>query len=254
MKMINPFNKYALSVTLGVVGAEITSLIPSEAGTWDTQISIDAPGGIPTAIATKGSDVFVSAAGAIYKWNQTTSWADLGGETKAYAKAIAIDGNFLYAGGNIQYPDATWSDTGVSRFNLIAGTWEPVGGGTGPTSIEAIAVGGGFVYIGGRGWPWTLANGSTANCLGRFDLSAGISNPAGWDNMGGGIDDWNFPGGSDAGVYALSLFMQSYNCGETTGTMHRLHIGGQFEKTVGSVKARSIVRWDKATCAGATAS
>jgi hypothetical protein len=219
------------------------------------------------AIATLGSDVYAGGlfSGRIAKWNGTV-WQSLGSgisglSTTVSVYAIAVDSPSVYVGGS-------FSDAGGVSANAIAkwdgGTWHALGSGlsqsgyAGVPSVQAIAVSGGYVYVGGafsgagaiqtsniarwNGTTWeALGNGFNGSvraltfmngnlyAAGSFDSSGttllhhlAMWNGSNWQAVGGGVN---------GEVYALAV----------KGTT--LYAGGVFSQA-GSTPVNSIASWN----------
>jgi hypothetical protein len=110
------------------------------------------------AIAALGSDVYAGGlfSGRIAKWNGSV-WQSMGSGISGTSStvsvyALAVDSPSVYAGGS-------FSDAGGVSTNAIArwdgGAWHALGSGlsqsgyAGVPSVQAIAVSGGYVYVGG---------------------------------------------------------------------------------------------------------
>jgi hypothetical protein len=224
------------------------------------------------AIAAHGSDVYVGGlfSGRIAKWNGS-AWQSMGSgisglSTTVSVYAIAVDSPSVYAGGS-------FSDAGGESANAIArwdgAAWHALGSGlsqggyAGVPSVQAIAVSGGSVYVGGafsgagavqalniarwNGTSWeALGNGLNGSvraltimngnlyAAGSFDASGTtpLQHMAMWNGS-----EWQAVGGGMNGdVYALAV----------KGTT--LYAGGVFSQAgttpVNSIASWNGVRWD----------
>jgi hypothetical protein len=138
--------------------------------------------------------------------------------------AIEVDGSGnLYVGGEF-----TW--IGTVPANYIAKwdgtTWSALGSGMGglggSTVVQALAVSGTNLYVGG--W-FTTAGGVTVNGIAKWDGNA-------WSALGSGMAQDS--GTTSGGVYALTV----------SGT--NIYAGGQFT-AAGGVTANYIAKWDGST-------
>ncbi|MFD1875543.1 T9SS type A sorting domain-containing protein [Hymenobacter bucti] len=169
-----------------------------------------------------GTDVYVGgefaqagkvAANCVAKWNGTT-WSALGAglNGSVHALAVALNGD-LFVGG-------WFTQAGGAPANYVAkwdgAAWSPLGLGIGAvfghSPVEALAVSGSAVYVGG--W-FTQAGGAPANYVAKWDGAA-------WSALGAGL---NSP------VHALAV----------TGTS--VYAGGAFT-TAGGVAANRIAKWE----------
>jgi hypothetical protein len=179
------------------------------------------------AVAVSGGDVFVggkftsaggNAANYIARWNSATnSWSPLGAGLNDSVTAIAVDGNNVYVGGNFTTAGGA-SAIHIARWNRATGAWSALGGGVGNPSttgerVDALAIGGGVVYAGGK---FTAAGGAPASNIARWNGSA-------WSALGGGVNDR---------VRALAL--------DASGA---LYAGGYFS-SAGGASANKIARWN----------
>jgi hypothetical protein len=218
----------------------------SSAASFDSTIAQNYPGDYITSIAKTAADIYVNSGDPIsgatlYKYNlATATWSKpldppmLGG-----GGYLFITGGYLYVCGYVGFADGTSST--LARYNLSSGGWTKLGGGLDTTDIKCFAVSeNGYLYVGYEQWPKTLPNGQTSYGVARYPLTAG-NDPSGWDNMGGGVDT-TVPSHS-VGVYSLwaSRKIGSIKRG-VTNYIDRVLIGGQFDKTVGTVISHNMRR------------
>ena len=177
------------------------------------------------ALLADGNDIYAGGgfyyAGGILtnkiaKWDGTR-WSALGNGLGRIdgVNAMALSGGLLYAGGRI-------STAGEVNANNIAvwdgAKWSALGSGLGAcvgtncTPVEAIAVNGGDVYVGGT---FRTAGGSPANRIARW-------NGTSWSALGSGLD---------GEVKALAFLGSD------------LYVGGVFS-TAGGVSANNIAKWN----------
>lgn len=80
----------------------------------------------------------------------TSLWDTLGNGTNGTVRAIRIDNNSVYVGGEFTATDEVAGTRGIARWNSFSREWESLGGGVnGEGSVRDILVDGGMVYIGG---------------------------------------------------------------------------------------------------------
>jgi hypothetical protein len=186
------------------------------------------------AIAIDGADLYVggtftdadgdATADRIAKWDGGTStWESMGGGLNAQVRAIAVSGSNVYVGGD--FTDAN----GLAKADYIArwdGAWHAMGANPGNTNgaladhVNAIAIDGGNVYVGGL---FTNAAGdATADYLARWDGGA-------WNALGSNAAGTN--GALSDQVFALLSSGSS------------LYVGGNFENVAGIPAADFVARW-----------
>lgn len=180
------------------------------------------------AILADGNDIYAGGgfynaggtlANKIARWDGSR-WSALGkgmGRIDAI-NAMALSGGLLYAGGRI-------STAGEVNANNIAvwdgAKWSALGSGLGACTgtncipVEAIAVNGSDVYVGGN---FGTAGGSPANSIARW-------NGTSWSALGSGV----------TGEVKALAFLGS-----------DLYVGGVF-RTAGGVSANNIARWNGST-------
>jgi len=184
-------------------------------------ISMTAPwpatnGGVIASVIDGNGDLYVSgnfnmidgvsAIGGVAKWDGS-SWSALGSGLSGGARALAVIGNDLYAGGSIS------TAGGVSVNNIAkwdGSSWSALGSGTdGP--VIALAVSGNVLYAGGD-FTWA---GITVNHIAKWDGSS-------WSALGSGTN------------YKIESLAVSGN---------NLYAGGAFT-TAGGGSANHIAKWD----------
>ena len=188
------------------------------------------------AIAVDGENVYVGgrfdfAAGVrannIARWNGE-DWEPLGegiglngqgGPYDSISTVFALDaengkayvgGEFIRAGGELANRIAEWDES--------TRTWSPLGGGIGGSSfntrINAVAVSGNNVYVGGT---FVAAGSVRANNIARFDGTT-------WNALGRGINNE---------VFAM-----------TTTAEGELYVGGNFSRAGDLDGIGHVARWD----------
>ncbi len=143
------------------------------------------------AIAVSGTDIYVgglftSAGGVasrIAKWSGT-AWSALGqGIDAGTVKAIAVSGSDIYIGGSFTKVNASNINANhIAKWNSSTG-WSSLTNGSingiGGSEVDAIAVSGSDVYVGGNFT--TLGDASTANYLAKWSGGA-------WSSIEGGAN------------------------------------------------------------------
>jgi hypothetical protein len=182
------------------------------------------PSGSLYAIALHGPDVWAAGlmatpSGAsgyrLARWNGT-QWVTLNSVTNGPIYAIAISGDDIYVGGLFSRAGTT-SAVNIARYNITSDTWFSLGGsgvgGIGVTYVDALAVRGSDLYVGGD---FQIADDVAAANIARW-------NGTGWSAVGSGVNGV---------VVAIGL-----------GSSGELYVGGDFS-AAGSVPAREIARWN----------
>jgi len=231
------------------------SLIAYGAANWNIatrtwrSLNIDAGNGVngPVyAIAVNGQDVYVggkfTAAGgvraaSIAKWNnRTNAWSALGEGVSQYdpdeesplgtVNAIAISGKDVYIGGRFDragsvdaYNVAHWKNGVWSAMRQGIGYNYQKGSYDATSVVNAIAVNGQDVYVGGK---FDQAGGARANRIARWNEADGS-----WAPLGGGL------GGSSFYTYVLAIAVDGSD----------VYAGGVFP-IAGDVDVKNIARWD----------
>jgi len=181
------------------------------------------------AIAANGNDVYVGggfntaggvSANNIAKWNATTNnWAALGDGVGGTVNAIVVSGSDVYVGG--RFPTVNgMSVSRIAKWNESTHSWSALGTGVGgyySPSVNAIAVSGSHVYVGGD---FVTAGNVSARGIAKWNASTNS-----WSAVGGGVDD----------AYG------SVNAIVISGS--DVYVGGSFN-SIGGVSARNIAKWN----------
>ncbi len=194
------------------------------------------------AIAVDGSTIYVGGrfrvAGDQRVWDVAawngSEWSSVGltpGDAPNFnnttVNALALKGSLLYAGGNFGATDPV-AAKGIAVWN--GQSWSELGGGVALNEssyngvVQAIAVVGAKVYVGGR---FDAAGGQEASNIARWDGQ-------GWSDMAGGV---SCQGGS---CNSYSTLVQAI-----TIVGSDVYVGGVFDRA-GGVSARYLARWDGA--------
>jgi hypothetical protein len=175
------------------------------------------------ALAVSGSTLYAGgdftragrfAANYIAKWNGS-SWLTLGSGLNSTVNTLAVSGSTLYAGGyfttagtNAANYIAQWNG---SSWSALGSGISGIGDGSGPY-VEALAVSGGTLYVGGD---FTTAGAISANYIAQWNGSS-------WSALSSGMNSY---------VSALAV---------SGGT---LYAGGYFT-TAGGISANYIAQWN----------
>ena len=122
------------------------------------------------------NNLYVTTTGALYKWDGA-NWVDLGGGGLVHGNAssilsVAVDGSDVYVGGTFQSVTDRATEipaNHVAKWNSTNG-WSALGSGVswpdGSGDVEALAVNGGNLYVGGS---FSTAGGNPANAIAKWD-------------------------------------------------------------------------------------
>ncbi|MBC8042843.1 MAG: T9SS type A sorting domain-containing protein [Rhizobacter sp.] len=179
-------------------------------------------------IVAKGNDVYVcgdfSFAGGdvnasyLARWDGA-AWRPVGTYFNSTVRALALAGDTLYAGGNFsQLANAPITDSlkGVAMWDGAA--WRPLGAGIedGQARVDAIAVQGGNVYVGGE---FQRAGGLPIQNIAKWDGTK-------WDSLGSVLS------GDYGGVTAVAVSGSD------------VYVGGFFQNAGGNPNLNNIARWN----------
>jgi hypothetical protein len=194
---------------------------------WDGQFSnqlAGASGGI-SAMAASGDDIYIGGpfgqaggvlAYGVAKWDGSR-WSSLGSGMSDRVNAIAANGSDVYVGGWFKEVEgieanniAKWDGRGWSV--LGSGVYYYDCHGFGSSCVNAIAMSGNDVYVGGT---FNYSGGSYANNIAKWDGSH-------WSTLGSGVK----------GV----IFAMAVNGSD-------VYVGGRLSRA-GSVDVNNIAKWD----------
>ncbi|MDR3668949.1 MAG: T9SS type A sorting domain-containing protein [Ignavibacteriaceae bacterium] len=211
--------------------------------TWSTLTSGASNGvnNIVYAIAVSGTDVYVggsftflgdgsTSAKGIAKWNGST-WSTLpsgaSNGVNSVVQAISISGSDVYVGGSFTLlGDGTTSAKNIAKWNTTTSTWSTLTSGASNgvnNTVQAIAVSGSDVYVGGQ---FTLlGDGSTsAKRIAKWNGTT-------WSTLTSGASN-----GVSAGVNTIAI----------SGT--DVYVGGPFTLLGdGTTSANHIAKWNGTT-------
>ena len=191
------------------------------------------------ALAVSGGTVYVggdftqagtTTANRVARFDTTTqTWASLGSDpangVNGGVRALAVSGSALYVGGSFTQAGGAPAN-GVARFDTTTQTWASLGsdaanGVNGVGWVDALAVSGDTVYVGGL---FTQAGGAPANYVARFDITTQT-----WASLGNDAAD-----GVNDSVRAIAVF------GST------VYVGGNFTQA-GGAPANYVAQFDTTT-------
>jgi uncharacterized protein (TIGR03437 family) len=207
------------------------------------------------AIAVSGNEVYVGglftsigniSANNIARYNLATgAWSPLGGGTNNVVAAIAVSGSDVYVGGRftnaVNPGGANVPVTCVVRWSNATNTWNPLGAsGVNQNGVNgdvsALAIGGGFVYVGGD---FNTARNSGSN---TFSVgSVARWNGSSWSTLGSG--------GSATGNGVSSPGLAQVYAIATSGS--DVYVAGSFTRANNSnssnISTNCIARWNSGT-------
>jgi hypothetical protein len=231
----------------GGVSANNVARFNTQTNTWST-LGTGSSNGVNDEVrelAVVGNEVYVGgrftsaggvSANRVARFNtQTNTWSTLGTGSSngvsgilASVLALAVVGNEVYVGGAFTSAGGV-SANSVARFNTQTNTWSTLGTGSSNGvsvggvfgGVEALAVSGNEVYVGGR---FTSAGGVSANNVARFNTQTNT-----WSTLGTGSSN-----GVDSLVFALAV------------VGNEVVVGGEF-RSAGGVSANGVARFNTQT-------
>jgi hypothetical protein len=231
----------------GGVSANRVARFNTQTNTWST-LGTGSSNGVNDevrALAVVGNEVFVGgrftsaggvSANRVARFNtQTNTWSTLGtGSSNGVSGillsvlALAVVGNEVFVGGAFTSAGGV-SANSVARFNTQTNTWSTLGTGSSNGvsvggvfgGVDALAVVGNEVFVGGR---FTSAGGVSANNVARFNTQTNT-----WSTLGTGSSN-----GVDSLVFALAV------------VGNEVVVGGEF-RSAGGVSANGVARFNTQT-------
>jgi Kelch motif. len=238
-----------LFTSAGGVSANGVARFNTQTNTWSSlgTGSSNGVGSRVSALAVVGNEVYVgglfTSAGGVSANNvarfntQTNTWSSLGTGSSngvlgsVYARAVV--GNEVVVGGSFTSAGGV-SANSVARFNTQTNTWSSLGtgssngvsGGIVFSAVNALAVVGNEVYVGGS---FTSAGGVSANNVARFNTQTNT-----WSTLGTGSSNGVSGGSGFPAVYALAV------------VGNEVVVGGRFTEA-GGVSANGVARFNTQT-------
>jgi hypothetical protein len=231
----------------GGVSANNVARFNTQTNTWST-LGTGSSNGVNDEVrelAVVGNEVYVGgrftsaggvSANRVARFNtQTNTWSTLGTGSSngvsgilASVLALAVVGNEVYVGGAFTSAGGV-SANSVARFNTQTNTWSTLGTGSSNGvsvggvfgGVEALAVVGNEVYVGGY---FTSAGGVSARNVARFNTQTNT-----WSTLGTGSSN-----GVDSVVLALAV------------VGNEVYVGGEFT-SAGGVRANGVARFNTQT-------
>jgi hypothetical protein len=226
----------------GGVSANYVARFNTQTNTWSA-LGTGSQNGVNNtvrALAVVGNEVYVGgwftsaggvSANRVARFNtQTNTWSTLGtGSSNGVnnvVRALAVVGNEVVVGGSFTSAGGV-SANYVARFNTQTNTWSPLGTGSqngvsgGNSSVDALAVVGNEVVVGGG---FTSAGGVSANYVARFNTQTNT-----WSALGTGSSN-----GVNYYVNALAV------------VGNEVVVGGNFT-SAGGVSANYVARFNTQT-------
>ncbi|MDP4196155.1 MAG: hypothetical protein Q8940_13950, partial [Bacteroidota bacterium] len=216
-------------------GTTVNYIVKWDGSTWSTLPSGGSSGvdNTVSSIAVDNTDIYIggffttlgdgtTSANGIAKWNGS-QWSTLQNEgpngVRGSISAIAVSGGSLYIGGDF----TSFNDGGlanhVAKWNGTG--WSKLSGGSinGVTSdVRTIAIMGSDIYVGGSFSQ--LGDGTSANCIAKWDGSH-------WSAL---------PCGSSNGVFGNVSALAVWN--------NALYVGGDYTKFGDGTSVNHIAKWD----------
>jgi trimeric autotransporter adhesin len=245
-----------LQANLGGTVIAAYSLAKFGSGAWSAINQLDGANGVlgfVLAIAVSGNDVYVGGmfgavgnvlANNVAKWNGlTNTWSRLpgangGNGVDGEVRAIALNGNYVYVGGRFSAASlpapGVVTASNVARWNSATNTWSALTGQMGgegvpfigTVAVNALAVSGNFVYVGGQ---FTAVNNGApvpASGVARWDSGANT-----WSALMG-------PGGGEGVQGIVHALAASGNDVYVGGSFTLANNNGAF------VPANHVARWN----------
>jgi N-acetylneuraminic acid mutarotase len=232
----------------GGVSANCVARFNTQTNTWST-LGTGSSNGVNNwvyALAVVGNEVYVgglftSAGGVsanyVARFNtQTNTWSTLGTGSSngvgGIVRALAVVGNEVFVGGQFTSAGGVSANC-VARFNTQTNTWSTLGtgssngvsGGSSFTAVNALAVVGDEVFVGGE---FTSAGGVSANYVARFNTQTNT-----WSTLGTGSSN-GVSGDIFSAVNALAV------------VGNEVVVGGGFT-SAGGVSANRVARFNTQT-------
>lgn len=186
----------------------------------------------------------------IIRFNVSTQqWEAMGNGLQGRVKALAIDQDTLYIGGEI----TATQDVNpiplnkIARYYLNTATWDSLGGGLGRTigssflsgNVEALELTpSGELIVGGS---IDYADSIAINSIARWTPGGG------WDNMGGGLTSFAINASGTPTGLSYPSTVQSIEYNPTTG---EIYAGGYFGEFIGSssvIQIKGLAKWNGST-------
>jgi photosystem II stability/assembly factor-like uncharacterized protein len=147
-----------------------------------------------------------------------------GSGTSGVVYALAVNGEDVFAAG-FYAPGGPQQVAKIAHWSASTSIWDSLGTGIGGTNplILALAINGGYLYVGGR---FSSAGGAPASNIARWSLTN-----SSWSALGSGVT------GVNATVYALA----PYGSG--------VIVGGHFT-SAGPLNVSNIAQWDGSSWGG----
>jgi hypothetical protein len=161
-------------------------------------------------------------------WSSSNWFALDNGVNGFGVQALAVNGNSLYVGGffdavcgNAACNSGNLTVNNIAQWNGAASAWSPLGNGVNSFGVQALAVSGTNLFVGGT---FTQACGNAACNNGNVTVNNIAQwNGSTWSALGSGLDN---------AVWALAA------------SEHNLYVGGNFS-TAGGKPSYFLGRWSR---------